>query len=235
MRMTEAEYEAALDEIHALGGAQPGTPEWERLDRLVKQVQAFEARRNTLRAAYAKAGQDPAIVGDTGNGPSAAEDVPMAEEALARPICPMAPERDELGYLLGRAVAEEIRRARDVGANVVVNFEGYPLVVPATEVRLEGEGPERSIWEWCRREVEAHPLPGELMEELRRILPRELTRVVWLCSVSGDLGGARPLDRGTEDPAAVSEAARQVRREVETGEGLIRSRSAEDLFRDLEI
>lgn len=205
--MTEAEYAAAREEIHSLVDARPGTPEGERLERLVKRVQAFEARRETLWAAYAEAGQDPAVVGEAGDGPGTIDHVRMAEEEQALPNGPTPPERDELGYLLGRAVAEEIRRARGMGASVVVNFEGYPLVVPATEVRLEGEGPGPNILEWCRREVEAHPLPAELMEELRRILPHEDTRMVWLCSANGTLGGERPLDRGPEDPSALLKAA----------------------------
>jgi len=118
-------------------------------------------------------------------------------------------EQDELGKLLGHAVAEEIRRARENGANVVVNFEGYPIAVPATAVRLESDGPGPGIIEWCEGEVEAHPVDPTLMSELRRIIPQEKSLLCWLCSVSGWLGGARPLDRCREDPMGVVEAARR--------------------------
>lgn len=103
-------------------------------------------------------------------------------------------ERDELGELLGQAVAEEIRRARKVGAAVVLNFEGFPMAVPATAVRLESDGPGPGIMEWCRREVAAHPADPVLMAGLRRIIPQETALLCWLCSVSGPLGTRRPLD-----------------------------------------
>lgn len=42
---TEADYDAALDEVEGLMGAKPGTPEGDRLDVLTTLVEAYEARR----------------------------------------------------------------------------------------------------------------------------------------------------------------------------------------------
>lgn len=47
---TEADYEAALKEIHSLMEAVPETPEGDRLDVLTTLVEAYEARHHPIEA-----------------------------------------------------------------------------------------------------------------------------------------------------------------------------------------
>jgi HTH-type transcriptional regulator / antitoxin HigA len=47
---TEADYEAALEEIDRLMDAEAGTPEGDRLDVLTTLVEAYEARRHPIEA-----------------------------------------------------------------------------------------------------------------------------------------------------------------------------------------
>jgi len=42
---TEAEYDAALAEADGLMDATPGTPDGDRLDLLVRRIEAYEAKR----------------------------------------------------------------------------------------------------------------------------------------------------------------------------------------------
>ena len=45
---TEADYQAALNEIESLFDAEPGTPEGDRLEVLTKLVEAYEDRHYSL-------------------------------------------------------------------------------------------------------------------------------------------------------------------------------------------
>ena len=45
---TEADYQAALDEIECLFDAEPGTPEGDRLEVLTTLIEAYEDRRYSL-------------------------------------------------------------------------------------------------------------------------------------------------------------------------------------------
>jgi HTH-type transcriptional regulator/antitoxin HigA len=45
---TEADYQAALDEIESLFAAEPGTPEEDRLEVLTTLVEAYEDRHYSL-------------------------------------------------------------------------------------------------------------------------------------------------------------------------------------------
>jgi HTH-type transcriptional regulator / antitoxin HigA len=47
---TEADYDAALEEIDRLMDATPGTPEGDQLDILATLVEAYEARRHPIEA-----------------------------------------------------------------------------------------------------------------------------------------------------------------------------------------
>ena len=45
---TERDYDAALADVEALWGAQPDTPEGDKLDVLITLVEAYEARHLSL-------------------------------------------------------------------------------------------------------------------------------------------------------------------------------------------
>lgn len=45
---TEADYDAAMDEVAALWGAKGGTPEGDRLDVLATLIDAYEARHHAM-------------------------------------------------------------------------------------------------------------------------------------------------------------------------------------------
>lgn len=67
----------------------------------------------------------------------------------------------------------------------------------------------QGLVEQCRREVPADPLPPELAEKLRRILPRPGAAGILVCSVNGWLDGARPLYRWRDAPRAVQDPLRR--------------------------
>jgi HTH-type transcriptional regulator/antitoxin HigA len=51
---TEADYRGALGEISALmnSGPAPGTPDGDKLDIIVNQVQAYESRHHPIEASW---------------------------------------------------------------------------------------------------------------------------------------------------------------------------------------
>jgi HTH-type transcriptional regulator/antitoxin HigA len=93
---TEADYQAALDEIESLFDAEPGTPEEDRLEVLTTLVEAYEDRHYSLPMP----------------DPIAAIEYPMESRGLSR--------RDLEPYLGSRArVSEILNRRRPLSMEMI--------------------------------------------------------------------------------------------------------------------
>jgi len=108
---SEDDYEAALAEVDTLMGAEPGTPEGERLDVLVTLIEAYEARHWAIEAP----------------DPIEAIRVRMEQKNLRqRDLVPMIGSRGRVSEVLNRKrpltlpMIRRLAEGLDIGADVLI-------------------------------------------------------------------------------------------------------------------